>query len=159
MNIAYRTKDVRVLLIEFITYGFANARQEVHFKHRFVVPTATVEIRVRRIRVVLPDYLVYKENKALNIISDLHIENAVLSVLLFDGAVWMNAEDPSLFQVTTSDARIVYLLPPLQRPQKLGFCFNWIWNVLLQVYDKKSQKCAAINGMLKSVFNSFAIVS
>ena len=149
VNIAYKTKDVRILSVEFITYAFAHTRQEVHFKHRFVVPSIIKDGEVRNIRVRLPDALVYKENRVLGIVPDLHIEHAFLSVSMLDGGAWLNTEDlDNSFHVVTSDARRVLLVPYWLRPHKPGFCFTWLWENLLLIYEKKAGKCHVINGML-----------
>lgn len=141
--LSYRTKEARLLSVELTSIGIENKKRR-EFKYDVVVALRSEVTQTLPVRVTLRDSLVYLENKALNILPDLYIEQIHVTVTLLDLLPGGLDSKP----VLAGDFLRLPLIPPWSRPKKPGFSFPWPWEHLIWNNQWKIVKCKHLLGKL-----------
>lgn len=149
--LSYRTKDKRLLTLEVISTGILN-NQRTEFKYSVAIAHRTEVTQTLKVKVHLRDSLVYLENKALNLFSDLYIEELQITVMLLD----LSPGDSDFKPVLAGDFKRLPLTPPWNRPQKPGFSFKWPWEHVMSNRQRKIAKCRHLNGEFELHFKSYS---
>ena len=93
-------------------------------------------------KVHLRDSLVYLENRAVNLFSDLYIKEVQITVMVLE----LSPGGSDFKPVLAGDFRRLPLSPPWNRPQKPGFSFKWPWEQVMSNRQRKVEKCQHLNG-------------
>ena len=139
--LSYRTKEKRLLSLEIKSVGIEN-KQRTEFRYNGVVDHRTEVTQSQNIKVTLRDSLVYLEDKALNIISDLYTEQLHVTVVLLD--VLDSGLDSK--PILSGDFIQLPLIAPWSRPPKPGYSFPLLQEYLRDKRKRKIDKCANLNG-------------
>ncbi|XP_015779472.1 PREDICTED: uncharacterized protein LOC107357351 [Acropora digitifera] len=141
--LSYRTKDKRLLTLKVISTGILN-NQRTEFKYSVAIAHRTEVTQTLKVKVHLRDSLVYLENKALNLFSDLYIEELQITVMFLD----LSPGDSDFKPVLAGDFKRLPLTPPWNRPQKPGFSFKWPWEHVMSNRQRKIARCRHLNDIV-----------
>lgn len=155
--VKYRTKAARIISLDVFSYGH-ELNEKKEFQYNFVEPLQTETTETRKIHVTLRDSLVYRDNKALNIITDLHAVHlkVVVSILHLHSLSLNEGEDAN---VIVSTSNVMVLEPPWRRPSKPGFCFLCLLDYLQKGEDLKINRCQRVRGQSYVILRIIAVMS
>lgn len=146
VRVDYRCKTARIITIELISYGHEDT-ERIEFRYNFAVALRTAETVTRSVGVKLRDSLIFANNKALNVATDLHTVRIrlVVSVVGID-SLSLSGKNGQKAAVFASDSREIFLLPPWSRPVKPGYCFSCFASYLQKADERKIHRCEPVNG-------------
>jgi hypothetical protein len=146
VRVDYRCKTARIITMELISHGHEDT-EKIEFRYNFAVALRTEKTVTRAVRVKLRDSLVYGDNKALNIVTDLHTFRLKIVVSVVDIiALSLSGQNSLKAAIFASDYRDVLVIPPLRRPDKPGFCYSCLTNYLQRSEERRIHKCEPVNG-------------
>lgn len=142
VRVEYKTKAARIVSLDVYSYGH-DLTEKKEFQFNFFAPLQTDNTHIRKIRVSLRDSLVFRDNKALNILTDLHTVHLKIVVSLLSLESLSLQGDADVFASTIN---IVMLVPPWRRSDKPGFCFTCFHDYLQKAEDFRINKCRRVRG-------------
>lgn len=143
--LSYRVKDRRLLILKVTSTGIQN-NERTEFEYAVVIVHRTDVTQTLNVTVRLRDALAYLENKALNVVPDLYIEEIHVTVMILE----FPFEGLDSKPVLAGDFLRMPLTPPWSRPLKPGFSFSWPWEHAAFNSKQKIEKCQNMNGKFKA---------
>ncbi|XP_048588647.1 protein sel-1 homolog 3 [Nematostella vectensis] len=140
ITIAFRCTDIRVITLELLSYGLLDYERK-ELRYNFIIPMSTKDIQTRIVHVTLRDSLVFGDNSAINIRTDLHTNSARVVVAMHDSDPW-SLEPGQMTRTFARETAEIKVVPPWERPQKSGHCYQWYWNY---IKNRSILKCGPLN--------------
>ena len=141
-TISCRTAGPRILVVDIFTVSVDEVKSIFHTEWTEVLHYDG-KMKAKVLRVTLPDNLVYKEDKILNIFPDLHSESLLVRVSVFDYT------DPSSLLLYAD--RSIKLIPPWSRLPKYSrsSCNSWIGMLFKHLTKNVIPKCPMIDDIVE----------
>ena len=149
-TIRYSVAGPRILIVEIFTVGVDHIKSIFHTEWTEALHYAGV-IKTKILRVTLPDNLVYKEDKILQISPDLHSETLLARACIVD------FKNPSEGLCTEYSIK---LTPPWSRLSKYSRheCSSWIGMFFKNLTRNRVPKCPKIDDVVELLSFPVALV-
>lgn len=149
--IRYRVAGPRIIAFDVFTVIEENLRSIFHTE--WVEPFLSAsEVKEKLLRLTLADNLIYKEDKILGIIADLHSESLLVRVSIID------YKNPSI--ILLQKDHLLPLVSPLRRPNKRlkHSCISWIAYLRRNISMNMIEKCPKINNVVELLSYPVALI-
>lgn len=134
-KINYSTAGPRILVVDVFAVGAD--RMKVVYHTEWTDSSNYHETKLKVLKVNLPDSLVFREDKAINIHTDLHSDYLLVRASMLD------FDNPSALLRHTEES--MKLTPPWRRPEKKGYSCSWKGMVLKKFTENRIPKCSKVN--------------
>lgn len=138
-KISYITAGPRILHVDVFAVGVDRLKPFYHTEWTDISDYG--ETRLKIVKVHLPDQLIYREDKAMNIFPDLHSEYILVRASIVD------YNNPSaLIQHVEQSLK---LIPPWRRMEKKGYSCSWKAFVLKKCSESRIPQCRKVDDIVE----------
>lgn len=138
-KISYSVAGPRILVVDVFAVGVDRAKSIYHTEWTEISNYG--ETKVKTVKVNLPDQLIYREDKAMNIYPDLHSEYLLVRASMVD-----HNNPSSLIQQAEQSLR---LIPPWSRMEKKGYSCSWKGMVLKNLSANRIPQCPKVDDVVE----------